>query len=142
MIVPDVNLLLYANLTAFDQHPAARRWWEESLNGERRVGLAAPAIFGFLRIATNPRIFTEPMAVSAATAEVSRWLARPHVQFLLPGSRHLELAFGLLSALGTAANLTTDVQLAALALENQAELHSNDSDFARFSGLAWINPLT
>jgi predicted nucleic acid-binding protein len=38
-------------------------------------------------------------------------------------------------------NLTTDVHLAALAIEHQAELHSNDADFSRFPGLRWTNPL-
>ena len=38
-------------------------------------------------------------------------------------------------------NLATDAHLAALAIENQAELHPNDTDFARFSGLAWRNPV-
>ena len=37
--------------------------------------------------------------------------------------------------------LVTDAHLAALAIENQAELQSNDTDFARFSGLAWRNPV-
>jgi hypothetical protein len=37
--------------------------------------------------------------------------------------------------------LTTDTQLAAHAIENQAVLCSNDSDFARFEGLRWVNPL-
>jgi predicted nucleic acid-binding protein len=36
MIVSDVNLLLYAEIDAFPQHPSARRWWEGVLNGERR----------------------------------------------------------------------------------------------------------
>jgi predicted nucleic acid-binding protein len=41
----------------------------------------------------------------------------------------------------SSANLTTDVQIAALALEHRAELHSNDADFGRFPGLRWVNPL-
>jgi predicted nucleic acid-binding protein len=49
--------------------------------------------------------------------------------------------FTLLEKIGVAHNLTTDAQLAALAMENQAMLHSNDSDFARFFGLQWVNPL-
>jgi aspartate/methionine/tyrosine aminotransferase len=32
-------------------------------------------------------------------------------------------------------------QLAALAIEHQGELHSNDSDFGRFPRLRWLNPL-
>jgi len=47
----------------------------------------------------------------------------------------------LLREAGVAANLTTDAQIAALAIEHQAEVHSNDADFGRFPGLRWVNPL-
>ena len=47
----------------------------------------------------------------------------------------------MLRQLGTAANLTTDVQLAAFAIEHQGEVHSTDTDFGRFPGLRWRNPL-
>lgn len=60
---------------------------------------------------------------------------------LTPGPRHLEVAFRLLRSIGTAGNLTTDAQIAAFAIENQAEVHSNDADFGRFEGLRWANPL-
>jgi hypothetical protein len=33
------------------------------------------------------------------------------------------------------------VQLAALAIEHQAEVHSNDLDLARLPQLRWTNPL-
>lgn len=141
MIVPDINLLLYASIDGFAHHAAARSWWEGVLNGEDEVGLAGPVVFGFLRLATNPRVFAPPMSTEAALALLEEWLARPLVRFLLPGPRHLAIAFGLLRALGTAANLTTDTQLAALAIEYQADLYSNDTDFGRFAGLRWINPL-
>lgn len=141
MIVPDVNLLLYAHVSAFPEHAGARRWWEGLLNGEDTVGLCLPALYGFIRIATHPRILRPPMAVTAAIEVVEGWLARSQVQLVQPGPRHLEIAFGLLRQLGTAANLTTDVQLAALAIEHQAQLHSNDGDFGRFPQLRWVNPL-
>lgn len=141
MIVPDVNLLLYAEIDAFAQHVAARRWWEDVINGERQVGLASVCLFGFLRISTNRRVFVEPLPMSDAVARVEGWLAQPHVTFLLPGSRHLDTAFRLLKHLGTGGNLTTDVQLAAHAIEHGGEVHSNDGDFGRFEGLRWINPL-
>jgi toxin-antitoxin system PIN domain toxin len=141
MIVPDVNLLLYATLSAFPEHARARLWWEALLNGDDEVGLAAPALFGFLRISTNPRVFDPPLSVERALAHAESWLTRPLVRFLLPGPRHLEIAFRLFREVGTAANLTTDAQLAALAIEYQAELHSNDTDFGRFSQLRWVNPL-
>ena len=141
MIVPDVNLLLYAEIDAFEQHAAARRWWEDALAGELQIGLASVVLFGFLRIGTNRRVFTEPLPVDEAIARARAWLDQPNVSFLVPGTRHLEIAFGLLSRLGTGANLTTDVQIAAHAIEHGGEVHSNDREFARFDGLRWVDPL-
>jgi hypothetical protein len=141
VIVVDVNLLLYAVITGFPQHTAARAWWTDVLNGDREVGLSSPALFGFLRIVTNPRVLTSPLPVDAAVRYITDWLAQPNVRFLTPGPRHLDITFDLLRHVGTAGNLTTDVQLAALALENEAELCSNDADFGRFADLRWFNPL-
>lgn len=141
MIVPDINLLLYAHITSFAHHASARRWWEETLSSGAPVGLTSPVVFGFLRIACNPRIFGPPLTVDQALARIEAWLARRHVHLLSPGPRHLEIAFGLLRELGAAANLTTDVQIAALAIEHQADVYSHDTDFGRFPGLRWRDPL-
>ncbi len=142
MIVPDVNLLLYAEIDAFPLHGAARRWWEDLMNGERAIGIALPCLFGFVRISTNRRIFVDPLSVDDAVGRVRRWLEQPVVTCLVPGSGYLGLAFRLLHQLGTGGNLTTDVQLAAHAIELNGEVHSNDTDFARFEGLRWVNPLS
>jgi uncharacterized protein len=141
MIVPDVNLLLYAHINAFPRHRDARKWWEGLLGGQVEVGVSSTALFGFVRIATNRKVFDPPMSVDAAFERVESWFTRSTVRFLQPGPRHLVIAASLLRQLGSAGNLTTDAQLAALALENQAELHSNDSDFGRFPGLRWVDPL-
>jgi toxin-antitoxin system PIN domain toxin len=141
LIVVDANLLLYASFAAFAQHEAARSWLEKALNGDDQLLLPGVSVFGFVRIATNPRVFEKPLSVEEALLAVESWLAQPHVHFLAPGPRHLEIAFRLLRELGAARNLTTDVQLAAHAIENQARLCSNDTDFGRFQGLRWENPL-
>lgn len=141
MIVPDVNLLLYAHITAFPQHAAARAWWEGLLDGDAEVAVMAPALFGFVRVATNPRVFQPPMSVDEAVSHGRAWLECPHVTYPIPGPRHLDIAFRLLAELGTGANLTTDVQLAAYAIEHQGEVHSSDSDFGKIPGVRWVNPL-
>ncbi len=141
MIVPDINLLLYAEIDAYPTHRAARTWWEELLSGDRAVGIAPPCLFGFLRISTNRRVFEDPLPVDDAIARARRWLAQPNVTLLVPGREHLDLAFRLLRQAGTGGNLTTDVQIAAHAIEHGGEVHSNDADFARFEGLRWVNPL-
>ena len=141
MIIPDVNLLLYAHLTAFAEHERARVWWKELLDGSKAVGLSPIAIFGFVRMSTNRRMVRQPFGVETAAELIESWLERPQVELIHPGPRHVETTLRLLREVGTAGDLTTDAQLAALAIENQAELHSADTDFARFSGLRWVNPL-
>jgi toxin-antitoxin system PIN domain toxin len=141
VIIVDVNLLLYAVITGFTQHEPARSWWEDALNGAENVGLAMPTIFGFLRVGTNPRALTKPLTVDAATSYVEAWLRQPLVEALVPGPRHLEIAFGLLRDVEAARDLTTDAQLAALAIEHDGVVYSNDTDFARFDGVRWVNPL-
>lgn len=141
MILPDVNLLIHAYNLRSAVHREARAWWEGHLNGAQPVGLAWAGVLGFIRIATHRQILTNPLSVATACGHARAWLARPHVTILDPGPRHAEILFTLLESLGTAGNLTTDAHLAALAIEHQAELHSTDVDFSRFSGLRWVNPL-
>jgi uncharacterized protein len=141
VIIPDVNLLLYATITGFPQHERSRAWLEDVLNGSTLLGLTSPALFGYLRIATSGRVLTSAMSITDALGRVREWLVQPNARFIVPGPRHLAIAFGLLETIGTGAGLTTDVQLAAYALEQDAELSSNDADFGRFPGLRWVDPL-
>lgn len=141
MIVPDVNLLVYAYAPASPAKVPAEQWWQGLLNGTDQVGLASITVFGFIRLATNGRILQPPLTPDTAIAVVESWLQRPQVELIHPGPRHLETTLRLLREAGTAGDLTTDAQLAALAIEHNAEVHSADTDFARFSGLRWVNPL-
>lgn len=112
MIVPDVNLLLYAYFPVFSTHDSARVWWEDLAQRQEPVGITPPVAFGFVRISTQRRIFASPMGAQRAMALVEEWRALPHVHLLRPGPRHLELAFGLLRAAATTRDLTTDAQIA------------------------------
>ena len=141
MIVPDVNLLLYAYNKDSRFHDRAKRWLTECLSGSETVGLSWIVIIGFIRVATSSRVFANPLKVSEAVGSVKAWLARPQVQLLDPGVRHAGLLFGFLTELGTGGNLTSDAHLAALTVEYQAVLHTTDLDFARFSGVRWTNPI-
>lgn len=141
MILPDVNLLVYAYNTADPRHERARDWWEETVNGSIPVALPWVTVGGFIRVMTHPRLLVRPMTAPEVTRRVRAWLEVPSVTIIQPGQRFAGLFLGFLESLGTAGNLTTDAQLAALAVEHQAELHSNDADFSRFAGLRWRNPL-
>ncbi len=141
MIIPDLNLLVYAHNAGDVRHPAARKWWEGCLNGEEPVGVAWATLLGFVRLTTHRQVLVTPLPVATATGVVEEWLDQPIVRVLVPGRDHARHCFGFLKKLGVAGNLITDAHLAALAFEYQAELHSTDTDFARFPGLRWRNPL-
>jgi toxin-antitoxin system PIN domain toxin len=139
--LPDVNLLLYAYDSDSPRQTAAREWLEETLSGTETVALSWATIIGFVRIATNPAIFVRPWDMGDAFDVVDRWLSQPAVTVIHPTDRHAKVLRDLLAPLGTAGNLTSDAHLAALAIEHGATLYSCDNDFARFSGLRWIDPL-
>lgn len=141
MLIPDLNLLIYAYSSNSARHQAARDWWEELLRGKRPVGLPWAVILGYVRIMTNPRIHQDALTPEQAIQDAREWLAQPVVQVVTPGERHAEILFGLLEQLGTAGNLTTDAHLAALAIEYRAELATTDADFSRFPKLRWVNPI-
>jgi toxin-antitoxin system PIN domain toxin len=141
MIIADVNLLVYAHNKAAPQHERARRWWEDLMTGQQPVGLPWAVALGFVRLVTHASVLVTPLAPLDAVARVRGWLAQSEVRIVEPGPRHLGIVEDLFRATGVAGSLTTDTHLAALAIEHQAELHSNDADFGRFPGLRWINPL-
>ncbi len=141
MILPDINLLVYAHNAAAPHHEASRKWWTDCLNGDEPVALPWIVCSGFIRLTTHPRVLELPLSPVAAVSYVEVWLERPNVIVIEPGKSFRSHFFGYLKRLGTAGNLTTDAQLAALAVEHQAELQSNDTDFHRFDGLRWSNPI-
>jgi toxin-antitoxin system PIN domain toxin len=141
MILPDVNLLVYAYDSSSRHHERARRWWEDCLNGTQMIGLSWVAVLGFIRLLTNPRIFQNPYTPEELLIIVESWLEQPHVKFIQPSDRHFTLISGLIREVGTAGNLTTDAHLAALAMERGMTLQSTDVDFTRFAGLKWKNPI-
>lgn len=142
MILPDVNLLIYAHNPRAAQHAGAMAWWNRCLKGPEGVALAWVVIMGFVRVVTHPNVFARPMPVEEALDRVEEWLSLPHIQLIHPSANHFARWAGMLRGLGIAGNLTTDAHLAALATERGLILHTTDADFIRFPGLKWSNPLT
>ena len=141
MKVLDLNVLLYAINRDSPRHAEAGAWLEAVMSGEETVGIPWVVVLGFIRIATNRRIFPRPMSTDDARLVVDGWFARDAVVALNPGDEHWRILSDLLAGTGSGGNLTTDSHLAALAIEHGAELCSTDADFARFPHLQWVNPL-
>jgi toxin-antitoxin system PIN domain toxin len=141
VILPDVNLLVYSVDESNCFHARSRAWWDEALSSPDIIGLCYPSILGFVRLVTNRRIFESPLSVAEALSYVEAWVGQPSTTIVVPTPRHWPLLASLLTSAGVAANLTTDAHIAALAIEQGYTVYSNDSDFGRFPGLRWENPL-
>lgn len=141
MILPDANLLLYAYDESSPFHAKAKAWCERIMKGPAPVVMLPGVVFAFVRIATHPRVFNDPLAVAEAALHVRSWLSRRHVRIheMLP--EDIESTLDLLEAAGTAGNLTSDAQIAAVAIRLDAEVHTADLDFGRFAEVRFVNPL-
>ncbi|MBW2107721.1 MAG: type II toxin-antitoxin system VapC family toxin [Deltaproteobacteria bacterium] len=141
MKIVDINLLIYAINKDTPHHVGAKKWLEDSLSSEEPFGFAWIVILGFLRIVTNGRVLPKPLLPETAMDVVDDWLRQPPSLTVVPSRQHWSIFREILSPLGTAANLTSDAHLAALAIEHGARLYSTDNDFGRFESLRWTNPL-
>jgi toxin-antitoxin system PIN domain toxin len=137
----DANLLLYAVDADSRHHTAAAAWLQDTLSGANRVGLPWQTIGAFLRIVSHPRVAENPLTASDAWSHIADWLAVP-VVWIPPATESTARVYaGICAQVEVTGNLVPDAQLAALAIEHGVELASADSDFQRFPGLRWINPL-
>ncbi len=141
MILVDANLLIYAYNSSVDVHETARAWLGETLSGRERVGLSWSTIHAFLRLTTHHALFPEPLNVVDATAIVESWLVQPIVAIVEPGPSYWTILQSLLRQANVRGPLVMDAHLAALAVENDAILHTTDRDFRRFEGVQVRNPL-
>ncbi|WP_202045338.1 hypothetical protein [Microbacterium sp. Se63.02b] len=86
MIVPDVNILVYAFRADSAEHQTYGPWLNEALAHES-IGVSDTILSGFVRIVTHPRITTAPAPIDAAMAFTRSLLAAPRTQWLTTGPR-------------------------------------------------------
>jgi uncharacterized protein len=89
----------------------------------------------------HPRAYENPLSPAAAWECVADWLAAPAAWVPTPTERHAEVLDRLIAAHQLRATAIPDAHLAALAVEHGVGVCSADTDFARFEGLRWFNPL-
>lgn len=140
MILPDVNVLLYAFRSDSPDHARYRNWLQAVVNGEMAYGMSPQVLSFVVRVATHPRAFARPSRLEEALAFSVTLLEQPHCQMVQPGPRHWRIFCDLCRRAETAGNLVQDAWLAALAIEAGCEWITSDRDFARFEGLRWRTP--
>jgi toxin-antitoxin system PIN domain toxin len=141
LILVDANILLYAEDSLSALHQKARKWWDDQLSGSAPVCLCWTVLSAFIRIGTNPRVFENPLSLEQALSRIQSWFDQPCTRIIQPTEQHWTKFQQMLNNGQAVANLATDAQIAALALEHGCIVASTDADFARFPKLKWINPL-
>lgn len=140
MKVVDANVLLYVVNADADHHDESLTWLDDALSGMDTVCFTWVAMLAFVRLSTNPRVFSRPLSVGTATAALHSWTRAPGGIVVHPGPGHAEHLDRLLTAAGAGGNLVNDAHLAAIAIEQQAEVVSYDTDFVRFSEVRCRRP--
>ncbi len=140
MILPDVNVLIYAFRADLPQHQLCRRWLSGVIADDARFGLSPLALSAVVRISTNPRIFTMPSALDDAFGFCQDLLGQPHAQIVEPSERHWRVFRQLCLASETRGARVSDAWFAALAIDWGCEWITLDRDYARFPGLKWRVP--
>ena len=140
MILPDVNVLIYAFRRDLPQHRVCRPWLARVVSGDERFGISPLVLSALVRITTNPRTFRMPSSIDEAFGFCEDLLRQPHCQVVDPGERHWEIFKRLCVDTDTRGSRVTDVWFAALAIEWGCEWITFDRDYARFPGLRWGVP--
>lgn len=140
MILPDVNVLLYAFRSDSVDHTRYLGWLGAVVNGDEAYGMSPQVLASVVRIATHPRIYAAPSRREEALSFARVLLEQPTCTLVQPGSRHFALFEDLCRRASATGNLVQDAWLAALALEHGCEWISTDGDYARFPGLRWRRP--
>ena len=137
----DVNLLVYATFSSMPRHAAAKRWLDGVMSGREQVAFPWETVCGFVRLASNPRVFSPCMTVAEAWRHAAEWLDCPCAWIPSATPRHRAILDGLLALPGMTHKLVADAHLAALAIEHGLVLCSADEDFRHFPALRFENPL-
>lgn len=141
MILPDVNVLIYAFNREYPDHRRYRNWLEGVIGGAEPYAVSDLVLSGVVRIATHPRIFSPPSSLADSLEFVEILRSRPNAVVVSPGVRHWPIFLDLCRRSRCRGDLVADAYLAALAIESGGELITTDRDFARFPGLQWHSPL-
>ena len=138
----DVNVLLYASNAGCAEHAKASAFLAECAASRELLCLAWPTLMGYLRIATHPAIFKQPMSHDEAARNVDALLALPQVRTIGEGEDFWPLYRSLAGELPVRGNLVPDAHVAALLRQHGVKtLYTRDRDFRKVGGLNVRDPL-
>ena len=140
MILPDVNVRIFAFRPDTAQHAVCKRWLDGVVTADAQFGISPVVLSGVARVTTNARIFREPSSIEAVLAYCDNLLNQPHCDIVQPGERHWQIFGRLCRSTSVRGPLVADAWFAALAIEHGCTWITCDRDFARFPELDWREP--
>jgi toxin-antitoxin system PIN domain toxin len=141
MILPDVNVLLYAHRADAPGHERYRDWLRATLKGDEPLAIPDVVASGVVRVATDRRVFAPPSTPDEALAFVADIVSNPRAVWLRPGAGVLAIFERLCRDGGVRGADVSDAYLAAVAIDSGCVLFTADRGFARYPGLRWRHPL-
>jgi toxin-antitoxin system PIN domain toxin len=140
MILPDVNVLLYAFRRDSARHSEYHKWLDTIVNGDAAFGISPQTLASLVRISTHSGIYVNPSGLDEAMAFCEAILQAPNCTVVQPGDRHWGIFTDVCHQARAKGNLVQDAWFAALAIESGCELVTTDRDYARFPKLRWREP--
>ncbi len=137
----DANVLLYASDEASDRYPAAQQLLRRLAAGPELLYLFWPVVTAYLRIATHPSVFAQPLRPEQARDNVAALLARPHLRAPGEGESFWPVLRDTCAEIVCRGNVVPDAHIAALMRHHGVvTIYSSDRDFRRFDGLRVHDP--
>ncbi|MBF6619824.1 MAG: PIN domain-containing protein [Patulibacter sp.] len=142
-VTVDANVLLYASDAGSPRQARALDVLREHVEGGGLLYLFWPVSLAYLRIATHPSIFGQPLSPAEASGNLEALIQRPNVR--TPGEDErfwpaLEDAIRTTTARG---NLVPDAHVAALMRTHGVRtIITHDRDFRKFPGVEVLDPFT
>ena len=140
MLLPDVNILVYAHREDSSHHANSLKWLQTLINSDAAFALSDLVLSGFLRIVTHPKIFNPPSTLEDALFFSEQIRSRTNCVVVSPQERHWDIFTSLCKEANAKGNLIPDAYYAALAIETGSEWITTDRDFSRFKNLRWSAP--
>ncbi len=142
MLLPDVNVFVYAHREEFEEvHHAHAAWLVRLATGPEPFAVSVLAMAGFARIVTNPRIFSRPSTHDDLFGFLGELTKRQNARIVCPGAAFPSIFERLCRESGASGKLVADAAHAAVAIEHGCTFVTTDADFDRFPGLRWRHPL-
>jgi toxin-antitoxin system PIN domain toxin len=137
----DVNVLIYASDRSSGRHERARRLIETCAAGPEVLCLAWPTLMSYLRIATHPRIFAQPLTPDEALANIAALVGLPHARAVSELDGFLDAYRRVAGDMPVRGNLVPDAHVATILFQHGVRtIYTNDRDFLKFQSIEARDP--